>query len=72
MTDGFSNDGSGENVTMVQVSASSWHVVISETGEQVGSIEQAGEAFVATDARGSELGGFGSPELAMFGVVAAR
>ena len=72
MTDGFSNDGSDENVTMVQVTASSWHVVISETGEQVGAIEQSGDSFLATDSRGSELGGFASPELAMFGVVTAR
>ena len=59
-----------QNVVMVQTSGSTWDVRVSGTDDVVGTITKTDELYTATDARGADLGGFDSPELAMFGVIA--
>jgi hypothetical protein len=57
------------NVVLTQTSATTWEVVVTESGHVVGRIVKDGDAFVATDEDEHALGEFETAELAMFGIV---
>ena len=62
-------DDDAQNVTLKQVAGDFWEVVVSGSETVVGRIEKRDGDYAATDADGLEVGTYGSPEQALFGIV---